>query len=397
MPSASAQRQDASASALPGLSLLPPLDIPRRIISDPCLRPVADKLEAGQRLERQDGLALMQSRDLLGLGALAHAARLAKNGHRAFYVLNRHINYSNVCVNGCAFCAYGRESGQEGGFLLSPGEAAAKARAGSLPVDELHVVGSCHPDLPFSYYLELLTALHEARPQAILKAFTPVEIDHFARISGQSAQEVLGQLQAVGLKAMPGGGAEVFAPRVRQRLCPQKTSGQRWLEISGLAHASGIPTNATMLYGHVESPEERVDHLLALRGQQDQSGGFSAFIPLAFHSQNTKLGDISPTSGLDDLRVVAASRLLLDNFPHIKAYWVMLGPKMAQVALNFGADDLDGTIVEERITHMAGGTTAQGLSERQLRQMILAAGFEPVRRDSFYHHLPALAPAEEAA
>jgi aminodeoxyfutalosine synthase len=194
---------------------------------------------------------------------------------------------------------------------------------------------------------------------------------------------------------MPGGGAEIFAPRVRERLCPQKTSGQRWLEISGLAHAMGIPTNATMLYGHVETAAERVEHLLALRDQQDLSGGFSAFIPLAFHSQNTKLGDISPTSGLDDLRVVAASRLLLDNFPHIKAYWVMLGPKMAQVALNFGADDLDGTIVEERITHMAGGTTAQGLTEVQLRGMIQAAGFEPVRRDSFYNHLPAL--CEQAA
>lgn len=396
MPVAPAARPPLPGEALPASSTLPPLDIPRRIIGDAALRPVADKLAAGQRLEFQDGLALMRSTDLLGLGALAHAARLAKNGRQAFYVRNRHVNYSNVCVNGCAFCAYGREAGQEGGFLLSIEDAAAKARAGSLPVDELHVVGSCHPELPFSYYLELLDALREARPSATLKAFTPVEIDHFAQISGLEALEVLRQLQALGLKAMPGGGAEVFARRVRQRLCPKKASGRRWLEVSGLAHGLGIPTNATMLYGHVETPEERVEHLLALRDQQDISGGFSAFIPLAFHSQNTKLGDLAPTSGLDDLRVVAASRLILDNFPHIKAYWVMLGPKLAQVALNFGADDLDGTIVEERITHMAGGTTAQGLTESQLRGMIQAAGFEPVRRDSFYNPLPATAPAVEA-
>ncbi|MBI4798336.1 MAG: aminofutalosine synthase MqnE [Desulfarculus sp.] len=397
MSVAPAARQDQAVSALPVLSLLPPLDIPRRIVSDPALLPVADKLAAGQRLALSDGLALMNSRDLLGLGTLAHAARLAKNGDQAFYVLNRHINYSNVCVNGCAFCAYGREAGQEGGFLLSPQEAAAKAAQGSLPVDELHVVGSCHPDLPFGYYLELLAALRVARPGATLKAFTAVEIAHFSAISGQSAQQVLEELYAAGLRAMPGGGAEVFAPRVRERLCPNKTSGQEWLAISGLAHALGIPTNATMLYGHIETPQERVEHLLALRDQQDQSGGFSAFIPLAFHPQNTQLDGLAPTSGLDDLRVIAASRLLLDNFPHIKAYWVMLGPKLAQVALNFGADDLDGTIVEERITHMAGGTTAQGLSEGQLRGMIEAAGFSPVRRDSFYNPLPAPARAVGAA
>ena len=389
--------QSAPASVLPGATPLPPLVVPDGIISDQALMPVADKLAAGQRLDRADGLALMNSKDILGLGAMAHAARLAKNDRRAYYVLNRHINYSNICVNHCAFCAFWREAGQEGSFLLSPQEAAAKANQGDLPVDELHVVGSCHPDLPFGYYLDLVAALAQARPQATIKAFTPVEIDHFAAISGQSAQQVLDQLHRAGLRAMPGGGAEVFAPRVRERLCPKKASGRRWLEVAGLAHALGIPTNATMLYGHIETPAERVDHLLALRDQQDQSGGFSAFIPLAFHPRNTKLDDLAPTSGLDDLRVVAASRLLLDNFPHIKAYWIMLGPKLAQVALNFGADDLDGTIVEERITHMAGGTTAQGLSEAQLRGMILAAGLEPVRRDSFYAPLPTAGQAAEAA
>ena len=387
----------APTRTTPTAATLPPLEIARDIICDPQLRPVADKLAAGQRLDQADGLALMTSRDLLGLGAMAHAARLSKNGRRAYYVLNRHINYSNICLNHCAFCAFWREERQVGAFLLSPEQAASKAAEGELPVDELHVVGSCHPDLPFAYYLEMVEALARVRPQATIKAFTPVEIDHFATISGQSAQQVLTQLQRAGLGAMPGGGAEIFSERVRQRLCPKKASGRRWLEVSGLAHALGLPTNATMLYGHIETPADRVEHLLALREQQDQSGGFSAFIPLAFHPQNTQLNELSPTSGLDDLRVVAASRLLLDNFPHIKAYWVMLGPKLAQVALNFGADDLDGTIVEERITHMAGGTTAQGLTEAQLRGMVLAAGLEPVRRDSFYNPLPATPQAAEAA
>jgi aminodeoxyfutalosine synthase len=366
---------------------LPPLAVDKNLVSDPALRPVAQKLAAGQRLEFDDGLALMTSRDLIGLGALATAVRRHHNQDLAFYVLNRHVNYSNVCVNQCAFCAFWRDHGQDGAFLLGPDEAAAKAAAG-LKVDELHIVGSCHPDLPLAYYEDLLRSLAQACPQATLKAFTPVEIDHLAGLSGLTPLQILERLRAAGLAAMPGGGAEIFSPRVREKLCPRKTSAARWLMISGLAHGLGIPTNATMLYGHIETPAERVEHLLALRRQQDMSGGFSAFIPLAFHAHNTKL-DQPATSGLDDLRVIAASRLILDNFPHVKAYWVMLGEKLAQVALSFGADDLDGTIVEERITHMAGATTALGLTEAELRRMIRAAGYRPVRRDSFYNHLPA--------
>lgn len=387
MPAAAPPRQ--ASAAQPAAHPLPPLDIPAQMVGDPALRPVADKLRQGLRLEAADGLALMRSQDLLGLGALAHAARLAKNGRRAYYVLNRHLNYSNICLNKCSFCAFWREEGQERAFLLSPAQAAAKAaEQPAQAVDEFHIVGSCHPNLGLSYYLELLTAVAAARPGATLKAFTAVEIDHLARLSGLAVPELLGRLQAAGLAAMPGGGAEVFSPRVRQELCPKKISGARWLEVSAAAHNLGIPTNATMLYGHIETAEERVEHLLALRDQQDVSGGFSAFIPLAFHPANTGLEQLTATTGLDDLRVIAASRLILDNFPHIKAYWVMLGPKLAQVALNFGADDLDGTIVEERITHMAGATTAQGLTEAELRRMILAAGFTPVRRDSFYTPLP---------
>ncbi|MEW5914665.1 MAG: aminofutalosine synthase MqnE [Thermodesulfobacteriota bacterium] len=385
-PVAPQAKPDCPGFARP--AALPPLKLDPRLISDPALGPVAAKLAAGQRLELADGLALMNSRDLLGLGSLAHAARLAKNGRRAFYVVNRHINYSNVCSNQCAFCAFWRQEGDAGAYLLSPAQAAElAAQEPGLPISELHIVGSCHPQVPLSYYLELLSALSQARPQAALKAFTPVEIDHLAHKSGLSPAQVLDLLQAAGLGAMPGGGAEVFSPRVRARLCPEKTSGSRWLAISGLAHARGIPTNATMLYGHIETPAERVEHLLALREQQDKSHGFSAFIPLAYHPHNTKLGGASHTSGLDDLRVIASARLLLDNFDHIKAYWVMLGPKLAQVALNFGADDLDGTIVEERITHEAGATTAKGLTEEALRSMISTAGFRPVRRDSFYNSL----------
>jgi aminodeoxyfutalosine synthase len=379
------------AQESPHPQALPPLDVDPALLSDPALTGVAHKLAAGQRLDFEDGLALMTSQDLLGLGALAHAARLAKNADYAYYVVNRHLNYSNVCGNKCAFCAFWRDEGDEGAYLLTPEQAAAQAAEHpGLELAELHIVGSCHPALGLDYYCELLEAIAAARPRATLKAFTPVEIDHFARHEGISSGEVLDRLIAAGLGAMPGGGAEVFSPRVRAQLCAKKASGNLWLKISGQAHDRGIPTNATMLYGHIETPAERVEHLLALREQQDISGGFSAFIPLAFHPANTQLAGMSRTSGLDDLRVVAASRLLLDNFPHIKAYWVMLGPKLAQVALNFGADDLDGTIVEERITHTAGATTAKGMTEEELRRMIIAAGFTPVKRDSFYNSLEAV-------
>lgn len=377
-------------SAVLAMNALPPLVIRQGLIDDPALRPVADKLAAGRRLDRADGLALMTSCDLIGLGALASAVRLAKNGRQAYYVVNRHLNYSNVCVNRCAFCAFWRRPQEEGAYALTIYEAAALAAEDpGLEISEFHIVGSCHPDLPLGYYLDLLRAVKAARPSAALKAFTPVEIDHMARIGGIDTRQVLGLLKDSGMEAMPGGGAEIFAPQPRAKICPRKISGQRWLEICGQAHEMGIPTNATMLYGHIESPQDRVDHLLALREQQDLSGGFNAFIPLAFHSTNTVLDECEPTTALDDLRVIAASRLILDNFPHIKAYWVMLGEKLAQVALNFGADDMDGTIIKENITHSAGATTSVGLSEERLRGMIQAAGYEPVRRDCFYNSLEA--------
>jgi aminodeoxyfutalosine synthase len=360
------------------------------LIEDSALQPVAEKLAAGQRLDRADGLALMTSRDLLGLGALANAVRQAKNGRQAYYVVNRHLNYSNVCVNRCAFCAFWRRPAAEDAYTFTIEETTAlAAEEPALDIREFHIVGSCHPDLPFSYYLEMLKSAKAVRPQAALKAFTPVEIDHMARLEGMPTRRVLELLKEAGLEAMPGGGAEIFAPKPRAKLCPRKISGERWLEVCAEAHELGIPTNATMLYGHIETPEDRVDHLLALRGQQDLTGGFNAFIPLAFHSKNTVLEELEPTTALDDLRVIAASRLILDNFPHIKAYWVMLGEKLAQVALHFGADDLDGTIIKENITHSAGATSSLGLSEERLRGMIQAAGYIPVRRDCFYNSLEA--------
>ncbi len=365
---------------------LPPLEIDPGLIRDPRLLSVARGLARGRRLELEDGLALMETTDILGLGAMADAARRAKNQDRAYYVVNRHLNYSNVCVNKCSFCAFWKEAHAGDAYVMTPAEVAAKAGEDpGLRIDEFHIVGSCHPELPLDYYLELLSAVKAARPGAALKAFTPVEIDHMARQAGLGVDRVLALLKQRGLVGLPGGGAEIFSPSTRSRICPDKISGQRWLEVAGRAHRLGLYSNATMLYGHLESARERVEHLLALRRQQDQTGGFTAFIPLAFHPANTRLQDqVAPTTGLDDLRVIAASRLLLDNFPHIKAYWVMLGEKLAQVALWFGADDLDGTIIEERITHSAGATTARGITEGRLRRLISAAGFRPVRRDSFY-------------
>ncbi len=366
---------------------LPPLKVEQASIMDPALKPVAHKLASGQRLNRNDGLALMNTNDILGLGHLAHAARLAKNGLMTHYVVNRHLNYSNICGIKCSFCAFWRDEADESSYLIDPTKPLDSAQGGNFKVDEVHIVGSCNPDLDFDYYENLLRSAARTWPGATIKAFTAVEIAHIADSNGMGVGEVLDRLQAAGLEAMTGGGAEVFSPRVRAKLCPKKISGERWLEVSGTAHNRGIPSNATMLYGHIETPAERVDHLLALRDQQDKSGGFSAFIPLAFHPGNTQLSQITQASGLEDLRVVATSRLILDNFPHIKAYWVMLGMKIAQVAQHFGADDLDGTIVEERITHTAGAKTAKGLTENELRSMIRAAGFVPLRRDGFYNCL----------
>lgn len=362
----------------------------RRIVA------IREKMNAGARLDFDDGMALYASNDLIGLGRLADAARRRRHGDRAFFVYNQHINYTNVCVNRCRFCAFARDARQNGAYVDSLSDIRRRLMDRiDEPIRELHVVGGLNPDLPFDYYIELLETIRSVRPEAAVKAFTAVEIDHLQRISDMSLAETFETLKIAGLAMLPGGGAEVLSDRIRSTLYPRKISGARWLEIMAAAHAAGLPTNATMLYGHIETAEERVSHLLQLRDLQDRTGGFSAFIPLAFHPENTELSQITPTTGFDDLKAVAIARLLLDNFDHIKAYWVMIGVKLAQVALSFGADDLDGTIVEEKITHMAGATSPKGLSRNQMVRLIASAGFTPVERDSFYRPVDSANGAEK--
>ncbi|HED01226.1 MAG TPA: aminofutalosine synthase MqnE [Proteobacteria bacterium] len=344
------------------------------------------KVEAGERLSFEDGLRLYQSNDLLAIGALANTVRRRLNGDKAFYIYNQHINYSNICVNRCRFCAFGKDKDDPAAYEMSTEQIARKVRERSHePITGVHIVGGIHPDLPYHYYVDMIREIKKARPDIHIHAFTAVEIAHLAGISGQSVSDTLCDLRQAGLGSLPGGGAEVFSPRIRERLCPKKLSPEGWLEVAEAAHRLGIKSNATMLYGHIESAEERVNHLLALRQTQDETGGFMAFIPLAFHPRNTELSDLSNTTGFNDLKNIAVARLLLDNFPHIKAYWVMIGPKLAQIALNFGADDIDGTIIEEKITHMAGADTAQGMTRAELRRLIHEAGCTPVERDTLYN------------
>lgn len=354
--------------------------------SDNRLYKIKEKLGAGVRLGLEDGIILYKSNDLIGVGRLADMVRRKKHDRKAYYVYNQHINYTNICSNHCLFCAYTRNEGENGAFTFSIDDVRAKLLERiDEPVRELHVVGGLNPSIPFDYYIDLLKTIKEIRPNATIKAFTAVEIDHISRVANLSLDETIISLKNAGLSMAPGGGAEVMSPRVKKGLFPKKIDGKRWLEIMERLHSAKITSNATMLYGHIETIEERVDHLVKLRNLQDKTGGFSAFIPLAFHSKNTKLSQIPATTAFDDLKNVATARLMLDNFDHIKAYWVMIGEKVAQVALSFGADDLDGTIIEEKITHMAGAKSAKGLTRERIKHLISSAGFTPVERDSFYN------------
>jgi aminodeoxyfutalosine synthase len=288
----------------------------------------------------------------------------------------------------CAFCAYSKNEGEEGAYAWSVDDVKKVILKNiDAPVNELHIVGGLNKDFGFSYFTDMLKMIREVRPTAVIKAFTAVEIDYLSNLSGLSVEDTVHELKKAGLMMMPGGGAEVMSDRVHDELFPRKIGRKRWLEVIEKVHNSGITSNATMLYGHIETLEERVGHLIALRDLQDRTSGFSAFIPLAFHSENTKLNTLPPTTAFDDLKNIAIARLMLDNFEHIKAYWVMIGEKLAQVALNFGADDLDGTIIEEKITHTAGAKSAKGLSDKQMKEMITTAGFEAVERDSFYNEI----------
>ena len=352
------------------------------------LRSIGDKVSSGERLTREDALALFRSDDIFFLGRLASSVAEKNNGRKVYFIANRHINPTNVCVNRCRFCAFSRSRGEVGAFEFTIEEIIEKLRTLNpelrSPFSEVHIVGGLHPEWPLEYYLAMLSSIKSAYPLITIKAFTAVEIDYFSRISGRPIREVLERLKGSGLGAMPGGGAEIFAERVRKKLCPEKISGERWLEVHREAHRCGIPTNATLLYGHIENAEDRVDHLFRLRDLQDETRGFQAFIPLAYHPRNTDIGG-SYTSGIDDLKTIAVSRLVLDNIPHIKAYWIMLGEKIAQLSLLFGADDLDGTIVEEKITHFAGAMSSEGMTRRELVALIEKVGKIPVERDSFYN------------
>jgi aminodeoxyfutalosine synthase len=362
------------------------------------LERIKKKVLAGKRLTGKDALRLFETDDLFSLGRLASHVAHGKNGKKAYFIRNRHINPTNICVNRCRFCAFSRSLGQKGAFELTIediirkiGEGqktGSKSRTGepnrpSRFISEVHIVGGLHPEWPFEHYLKMLSEIKKYYPRLHIKAFTAVEIDYMSKISGLSLGDTLSALKKSGLGSMPGGGAEIFDESVRNRLCPEKISGGRWLEVIEAAHRSGIRTNATMLYGHIEDYGHRIDHLMRLRKLQDKTAGFQAFIPLAYHPKNTRMAG-GYTSGIDDLRTIAVSRLVLDNFDHIKAYWVMLGEKISQLALTFGADDIDGTIIEEKITHSAGALTGENLTAEYLSHLIAKAGKTPVERNSFY-------------
>jgi len=363
--------------------------IPQNLqIDDAALLPIAEKVLAGERLSFQEGVALYQSNDLLAIGYLAHHVRVRMHGMRTYFNVNRHINPTNVCVASCKLCAFGRKPEVPGAYTMALDEALRVAGENwSEAVTEFHIVGGLHPDLSFEYYLDLVRGLKERFPNVHLKGFTAVEIGYFSHVTHLSYREVLECLKEAGLDSLPGGGAEIFAPAVRRVICDHKIGAHMWLKVHRLAHELGMHTNATMLYGHIESAEDRVDHLSQLRKLQDETHGFQTYIPLAFHPANTELGKLvqhDETSGFMDLKNVAVARLLLDNFPHIKAYWIMMTPRVAQVALRFGADDLDGTVVEEKIYHDAGATTPQAMTRQQLVRLIREAGCEPFERDTLY-------------
>jgi aminodeoxyfutalosine synthase len=349
------------------------------------LERIEAKVAAGRRLSREDGLALFATNELAALGRLADAARQRRHGLTTWYIANTHVNCTNTCINGCGFCAFARAPGDPEAYLLTPEEVVERAAPDvAAGATEVHVVGGLHPQIDADYYVALVSALREAFPRVSIQALTAVEVAYAADRSGLGTRELLRRLAEAGLTGLPGGGAEIFAPDVRRRICPRKISGRRWLDIHRDAHRLGLATNATMLYGHVEDPEHRVDHLLALRELQDETGGFLTFIPLAFHPEGTDFADRPGPTAWDHLRTMAASRLLLDNVPHLKAFWIMLTPAIAQVALRMGADDIDGTVVREEITHAAGASTPQGLSVEELRRLVREAGCEPVERDTLY-------------
>ncbi len=354
-------------------------------IDDRRLLAIVDKVRAGERLSPADGVVLYRTGDLLALGWMANLTRERRHGNVTFYNVNRHINPTDVCVASCRLCAFGKKVRDPKAYTMSLDQVWETAGHGwSEAVTEFHIVGGLHPELTLDWYCEAFRGLKQRFPRVHLKALTMVEIAYLARRGKITVRQTLERLIEAGVDSLPGGGAEIFSERVRRIICDHKIDGNEWLDVARQAHQLGLKANCTMLYGHIESDEDRVDHLVRLRELQDETGGFAAFIPLAFHPDNTALGHIPPTTGFTDIKNIAVARLMLDNIPHIKAYWIMLTPRIAQVAQRFGADDLDGTVVEERIYHDAGATTSQSLRRGELLRLIREAGRDPVERDTLY-------------
>lgn len=365
---------------------------PMKWLRDQALAPLVEKVEAGERLSFEEGMRLYHTRDLNALMRLANQTKTRLHGDKVYFVHSMRLEFTNICYVGCTFCAFAARKGEERAWDYSPEEVVEQVRRRYLPgITELHMSSGHHPNRPWAFYPQMVRQLRAAFPDLQVKAFTAAEIEHLSRISKMPTLDVLRELQAAGLAAMPGGGAEIFADRVRRQVAKNKVKAEKWLQIHREAHSLGMRTNATMLYGHIETLEERLDHLHRLRELQDETGGFHAFIPLAFQplgntlAQN--LGKTEFTTGLDDLRNLAVARVYLDNFPHIKGYWVMIGSELTQVSLDWGVSDIDGTIQEEHIAHAAGATSPMALSQAGMVRMIQQAGRVPVLRDAYYHEL----------
>jgi aminodeoxyfutalosine synthase len=359
--------------------------ISKRTMDDSRLLPIYEKVEARERLSYEDGVAMFRSNDILGLGYMANRVRERLHGDTTYFNVNRHINPTDVCVASCRLCAFGKKAKDPHSYTMSleqVWEVAGKGYAEA--VTEFHIVGGLHPELTLDWFCEMLQGLKLRYPDVHLKAFTMVEAAYLAKRAKLSIRETLERLKDAGVDSMPGGGAEIFSERVRRIICDHKIDGEEWLETARTAHQIGLKSNCTLLYGHLETPEDLSDHLVKLRSVQDETNGFVTFIPLAFHPQNTALSHLPKTSGFDDLKQIAISRLMLDNIPHIKAYWIMMTPSVAQIAQRFGANDIDGTVVEEKIYHDAGATTAQHLRRQDLLRLVREAGREPVERDTAY-------------
>jgi len=359
------------------------------------LRPIAEKIETRERISEADALRLYRSNDLNALGIMASTVREQKNGNVATYILNRYINYSNLCILSCQFCAFAAKKRDAHAFERSIDDiVAAVEQSLALGITEVHMVGGLHPTLKKEWYLELLQRVQALDPKLIIKAFTAIEVRHLSqRIFKLSIADTLAALRDAGLGALTGGGAEIFDADVRDELCRGKESAEEWLDVHRLWHQMGGHSTSTMLYGHIETLEQRVDHLRQLRELQDETGGFTGFVPFAFEPQTTILAHVKPATAVEQLRNLAVSRIYLDNFEHLTAYWVSMGLPLAQISLSYGVDDLHGTIMEEKIFHMAGAKTPQEQTVETLEHVIREAGREPVQRDSYYRHLPRKRPA----